>query len=339
MRALASFSLGMASRKLIKVAAIVAFLYCTLLVYQGGVNYQPRVQVQELTVDSVTKSSVNNSDPINKITLDDLFISVKTTKYYENTRLPIILKTWFQLAKNQTWFFTDRDYQFHQIQTNGHMVNTKCSPTHSRNALCCKMAVEYDRYLESKKKWFCHFDDDNYVNVPRLVEVLQRYDYKKEWYLGRTSVYRPVLIYHKSKRSKKTKVEYSKLKYSFWFGTGGAGVCLSRSLALKMLPFASGGRFISFCDNVRFPDDVSLGYLIENIMKINLTVVPEFHSHLEQMKLLDTDKLKDQVSFGYSLVKDEWNVVNVPGFDTRYDPTRFLSLHCFLFPHFKFCPR
>lgn len=335
-RALALFGSGMASRKLIKVAAIIAFLYCTLLVYQGGVsNFQePRVQVQELTIVPVTKSSVNDSDTSKNITLDDLFISVKTTKHYENTRLPIILKTWFQLAKNQTWFFTDGENQAHQNQTNGHMVNTKCSASHSRNALCCKMAVEYDRYLESNKKWFCHFDDDNYVNVPRLVEVLQRYDYKEDWYLGRTSVYKPVRIYQKSKKSKKTK-----LKYSFWFGTGGAGVCLSRSLALKMLPFASGGRFISFCDNVRFPDDVSLGYLIENIMHINLTVIPEFHSHLEQMKLLDTEKLKEQVSFGYSRTKNEWNVVNVPGFDTLYDPTRFLSLHCFLFPHFKFCPR
>ncbi|CAG9830812.1 unnamed protein product [Diabrotica balteata] len=34
-------------------------------------------------------------------TLDDVFISVKTTKTYHNKRLPIILKTWFQLARKQ----------------------------------------------------------------------------------------------------------------------------------------------------------------------------------------------------------------------------------------------
>lgn len=33
--------------------------------------------------------------------LDDVFISVKTTKHYHSQRLPIILKTWFQLAKAQ----------------------------------------------------------------------------------------------------------------------------------------------------------------------------------------------------------------------------------------------
>lgn len=41
--------------------------------------------------------------------LNDVFISVKTTKHFHQERLPIILKTWFQLAKEQTWFFTDTD--------------------------------------------------------------------------------------------------------------------------------------------------------------------------------------------------------------------------------------
>lgn len=46
-------------------------------------------------------------------------------------------------------------------------------------------------------RWFCHFDDDNYVNVPRLVSVLQKYNHQEDWYLGRTSVYEPVKIYKK----------------------------------------------------------------------------------------------------------------------------------------------
>ena len=33
--------------------------------------------------------------------LSDLFISVKTTRNYHKWRLPVILKTWFQLAKDQ----------------------------------------------------------------------------------------------------------------------------------------------------------------------------------------------------------------------------------------------
>lgn len=33
--------------------------------------------------------------------LDDIFISVKTTKNYHDTRLALIIKTWFQLARDQ----------------------------------------------------------------------------------------------------------------------------------------------------------------------------------------------------------------------------------------------
>jgi hypothetical protein len=37
-------------------------------------------------------------------------------------------------------------------------------------------------------RWFCHFDDDNYVNVPALLDLLARYDPKDHWYLGKPSL-------------------------------------------------------------------------------------------------------------------------------------------------------
>ncbi|KMQ90465.1 fringe glycosyltransferase-like protein [Lasius niger] len=49
--------------------------------------------------------------------LNDVFISVKTTKHYHHSRLPAIIDTWFQFAKNQTWFFTDKDDLYFQNQT------------------------------------------------------------------------------------------------------------------------------------------------------------------------------------------------------------------------------
>lgn len=36
--------------------------------------------------------------------------------------------------------------------TGSHAVNTNCSAAHSRQALSCKMAVEYDKFIESGKK-------------------------------------------------------------------------------------------------------------------------------------------------------------------------------------------
>lgn len=33
------------------------------------------------------------------------------------------------------------------------MINTNCSAVHTRQALCCKMSVEYDKFLESGRKY------------------------------------------------------------------------------------------------------------------------------------------------------------------------------------------
>jgi hypothetical protein len=43
-------------------------------------------------------------------------------------------------------------------------------------------------------RWFCHFDDDNYVNVPGLVKKLQDFDYRQDWYLGKPSIPEPLEI-------------------------------------------------------------------------------------------------------------------------------------------------
>lgn len=51
-------------------------------------------------------------------------------------------------------------------------------------------------------------------------------------------------------------------KVRFWFATGGAGFCISRALALRMSPIAGGGKLISIGDRIRFPDDVTVGFII-----------------------------------------------------------------------------
>lgn len=264
--------------------------------------------------------------------LEDVFFSVKTTRTFHRTRLDVILKTWFVLAREQTYFFTDASDPLYQLKTNGHLINTNCSASHNRKALCCKMSVELDFFLDSNKKWMCHFDDDNYVNVPRLVRLLQEYDPREDWYLGKPSIRQPLEILARDSSRPQRKI-------SFWFATGGAGFCISRSLALKMLPLAGAGKFISIGEHIRLPDDVTMGYIIEHLLKKNLTVVENFHSHLEPMKFLKKEALSDQVTFSYSKFGKELNVLNIDGFPLRVDPTRFLSLHCQLFPNFSFCPR
>lgn len=92
-------------------------------------------------------------------------------------------------------------------------------------------------------------------------------------------------------------------------------------------------------DKIRLPDDVTLGYIIEYLLKKPLTVVEQFHSHLEPMKHLKSDMIRDQISFSYSRnTEGEHNVVVLDhSFDMIKDHTRFLTIHCFLFPNFNFC--
>ncbi|XP_046398264.1 fringe glycosyltransferase [Ischnura elegans] len=274
-------------------------------------------------------------------TLDDLFISVKTTGGFHRSRVQLVLQTWFNLAKSQTWFFTDTNDVEFQEKTGGHMVNTNCSSSHSGKALCCKMSVELDSFLESGKKWFCHVDDDNYLNVPRLVRLLSGYDPQRDWYIGKPSIRAPLeILLPQALSSGSASAKKAARKVSFWFATGGAGFCVSRALALRMLPVASGGKFISIGERIRLPDDVTMGYIIEHILGHHLTVVDEFHSHLEPMRFIPEESFPDQISFSYSRYGKEQNVLKIDkGLPVKDDPTRLLSLHCILHPSAKYCPR
>ena len=115
----------------------------------------------------------------------------------------------------------------------------------------------------------------------------------------------------------------------FWFATGGAGFCLSQALALKLMPFIGGGKFESIGDKIRLPDDVTMGYAVEHLLQVPLTVVQEFHSHMEPHKLLPNDETLDQgISFSYSSkddIPDQSNVLNIDqGFTLEEDPTRYV---------------
>lgn len=100
---------------------------------------------------------------------------------------------------------------------------------------------------------------------------------------------------------------------------------------------------------------------MEHLLNKQLTVIEEFHSHLEPMKFLKQSQLADQVShtfnpladpssnfnvvvpqisFSYSQYGPEKNILDLEdGFDHQIDPYRFLSLHCLLFQNFSFCPK
>ncbi|XP_015234780.1 beta-1,3-N-acetylglucosaminyltransferase radical fringe [Cyprinodon tularosa] len=271
--------------------------------------------------------------PGDRLDLKDIFIAVKTTRKYHRSRLELLIQTWVSQAKEQTFIFTDGEDQELQGRTGTNIINTNCSAAHSRQALCCKMSVEYDRFIESHKKWFCHVDDDNYVILPGLRRLLSSYHHSQDVYLGRPSLDHPIQAADRVTGDGKVSVK-------FWFATGGAGFCISRGLALKMSPWASLGNFISTAEKIRLPDDCTIGFIIEALLDVPLTHSHLFHSHLENLQKLPVPTVLDQVTLSYGGYENRRNVVSlVGGFSLAEDPTRFKTVHCLLYPDTEWCPK
>ncbi|XP_030061044.1 beta-1,3-N-acetylglucosaminyltransferase radical fringe isoform X1 [Microcaecilia unicolor] len=283
-------------------------------------------------LDSMLKNlsmSVSNSEK-EILELKEIFIAVKTTRKYHKTRLDLLIKTWISRAKQQTYIFTDWEDQELRQLAGDQMINTNCSSVHTRQALCCKMAVEYDKFIESSKKWFCHVDDDNYVNLSALHHLLAAFSHSQDVYLGRPSLDHPIEAADRVRSDGSTSVK-------FWFATGGAGFCISRGLALKMSPWASMGNFISTAEKMRLPDDCTIGYIIEGLLEVKLLHVSLFHSHLENLQRLRS--ILKQVTLSYGGPENQHNVVSIGRiFNLQQDPTRFRSLHCLLYPDTAWCP-
>lgn len=260
----------------------------------------------------------------------DLFIAVKSTARFHRSRLELLLETWMSRSMQQTFVFTDEEDPRLRRRLGDHMINTNCSRAHTRQALSCKMSQELNTFLRSGRKWFCHVDDDNYVNIKALLKLLSQYYSSQDVYIGRPSIGRPVQVIYATPGSGTQQVE-------FWFATGGAGFCLSHSLALRMEPWTRGDAFVDASEMIRLPDDCTVGFIAEGLLGAGLIRSPLFHSHLETLGLLSD--LPSQVTLSYSSVENGRNTVSIRGpFSTRHDPTRFRSVHCLLFPDTPWCP-
>ncbi|CAK9299554.1 unnamed protein product [Gordionus sp. m RMFG-2023] len=192
------------------------------------------------------------------------------------------------------------------------------------------------------KNWLCLFDDDNYVNVPALDRYLKEVsinmrrmnngkdslpDSTEYQYLGKSSIRGPLFlpisshslvipmfsqlgINHLSHPKMKSNQNSSNHGVYFNFATGGAGICLSKSLLLRMASFVKDGRFLSTCETLNLPDDVTLGYIIENFLGVKLTLVSSFNSHLEDLSSIQMANIPHQLTFSYSL--NPLNTIQIP---------------------------
>ncbi|XP_016017204.2 beta-1,3-N-acetylglucosaminyltransferase manic fringe isoform X2 [Rousettus aegyptiacus] len=251
-----------------------------------------------------------------ELQLRDVFIAVKTTRIFHRSRLELLLDTWVSRIREQTFIFTDSPDKGLQERLGPHLVVTNCSAEHSHPALSCKMAAEFDAFLASGLRWFCHVDDDNYVNPKALLKLLKAFPPTLDVYVGRPSLNRPIHASEPRPHNRTRMVQ-------FWFATGGAGFCINRKLALKMAPWASGPRFVDTSALIRLPDDCTVGYIIECKLGGHLQPSPLFHSHLETLQLLGAAQLPKQVTLSYGVFEGKLNVIKLQGpFSSEEDPSR-----------------
>nr|XP_055108695.1 beta-1,3-N-acetylglucosaminyltransferase manic fringe isoform X2 [Symphalangus syndactylus] len=296
--------------------ALLTLLCMGLLCLRYHLNLSPQ-RVQE------TPELSQPSPGPPELQLHDVFIAVKTTRAFHRLRLELLLDTWVSRTREQTFVFTDSPDKGLQERLGNsaqpgwgsHLVVTNCSAEHSHPALSCKMAAEFDTFLASGLRWFCHVDDDNYVNPRALLQLLRAFPLARDVYVGRPSLNRPIHASEPQPHNRTRLVQ-------FWFATGGAGFCINRKLALKMAPWASGSRFMDTSALIRLPDDCTVGYIIECKLGGRLQPSPLFHSHLETLQLLRTAQLPEQVTLSYGVFEGKLNVIKLQGpFSPEDDPS------------------
>jgi fringe protein len=266
--------------------------------------------------------SSNTYKTSTNISIHDVLLVIRTSKNSQAIRMPVILKTWFEFSPDTTYITTNGNVTFfHRYlskQYHHQIHSTNCQQAHSIRDLCCHSASEFEIYFrqENKYKWLCRFDDDQYVNVPLLIDYLKQFDPDKQaLYIGKPSMKEP-------KRGR---------SFQFWFGTYGGGICFSR-LLLKMVhdDVQPNNQFMEGCISSNYPDDTHIAYILRKKYNINLTVANDFHHHIERdlfTNLTNPINIDQAITLGF-----KGN--NVPRFIPLVDNDRFhmQTLHCLLYP-------
>lgn len=257
----------------------------------------------------------------------DIIHTVKTTKKFHYSRLNLLLWTWISEVPKQTYIITDSFDPFLCLWLGcEHQVIAKdCGDAHTAKSLSCKLGFEFDSYIEHATKWWCHWDDDNYVNLNQLRELLELYDHEKPWYVGRKSV-------------DSFNLKYDDTQIRAEFAHGGCGFCISKALAMLLKPLVYKGQIIAEKAQIH-NDDVMIGIFINHVLGFNVTTSDLFNSHWhwKSLKALDTTGVvTKQISLSYnSKVHVTFN--SDRSFPQEVDETRFLSIHCHLYPTTPYC--
>lgn len=90
-------------------------------------------------------------------------------------------------------------------------------------------------------------------------------------------------------------------RVGFHYATGGAGYCISKTLAMSMKYHALGSNILHSASSLQLPDDRLVGYVITHMIGVPLINVKNMHSHSEHLWEISTPDLLDQVTLSYNI--------------------------------------
>uniref|UniRef100_A0A0N4ZH24 Fringe glycosyltransferase n=1 Tax=Parastrongyloides trichosuri TaxID=131310 RepID=A0A0N4ZH24_PARTI len=255
---------------------------------------------------------ISKLDEKNNISLT---ITVKTTSKNYGTRIQDILSTWYQKLPDNIWFISDEDDESISTLSNKHLIPTNCGTTHTLSDLVCKMQKELEVFVNQDSDWSCHFDDDNYVNVEKLIQMLKLFNPHQPYFFGKRSIKEPFYVNN----------------FNLQFATGGAGFCISNWILKTIEEDVRNGVFLDIALNYRLPDDMAFSYFLEHNHNFPLIIVSRFHSHLEALPVISHPE--DEISLSYDNV-DNGSFkfgMKIPQICLiKNDPRHMKGLHCMI---------
>jgi len=263
----------------------------------------------------------------------NLKMFVRTSHLTYKSRLPILMKTWIYPAARISSIAVVGPTNISQIlaaqQSNEIVhIDSNCLYGNKKLNQCCQLAATFSYSQDTNpdsNHWTCHFDDDSFVNVFELKNYLSQLDSTKKLYVGRNSLATPY--------SFKDVPNSSKSEHHFFFATGGAGICLSHPLLQSLGRSLSRDHFTRECERTGLSDDVLLGYLISRQEGVRLTISNRLHSHLEDLTLIKSNFLQNQISLSYELRRTKSNTMTFSEVSHAVidDITGFERLSCLVY--------
>jgi hypothetical protein len=270
---------------------------------------------------------------------------VRTAEQFHQKRIGVLLDTWISRTQPyQVHVFSDTEDDKELLtaldkSSVGFQFVSECSHNISyQMRLCCKTGKEQKFFVSlitqdtnSDLGWFCHVDDDMYINLKVLYSMLDRYrPHQEKVYFGRKTN-------HRLKTTSSLLPADDPRRQDRYYLMYGGFYCMSRKLVQESAPYLSGSRVMqSTCRRAQENDDTSVGAVV-NLVVDDVIVAHSrlIHHHVrtDPLGLIPAHILKEQIAISYGfgnrkVFTDSPNVVNIskPHFTIKEDPTRLIVM-------------